>query len=541
MNGRLSRCIGTFLLVFGLVASAAQAQGNCDGFSKKHRLTKLGGTNSFSASASTVAELQAAFEANRDDIMFLLETQGLIDAAPAVFDAVRRGDVSERNLQRGESFKWMAYRYNGKPRVTDNRCVDTDDAYGVFELVVTLGDQPEKGECQLQATADCDFRSETASVDASGSSANVSVTMTGDGNTTTVIPSVGGGATWQGAMANPYNNPYTITASAKEGPKSPVRKLTFVIPKVCLNFALIGDEEAMMPAPGCSESVTLSCPVTAPSCSITVDNPNPWTGEDTEVRVSGAWPGNEIAVEVVDANGNTVAEPLLSPPFPNTVSFGKPGVYTLSGTATNEIGETATCSVEVSVDGRWTLRPLIHYADPASDMASVVHDAAPPSFQERSFFNADSGYGAEIALEYHINDRVGIEGRFSYSVFDSLFKFDIDTAWEMQSDDFGVMSLTVGPDFHLTPNSRMDFFVTPFIGYASVNGTEFTLLGRNFDLDFDNQFVWGVALGLDVPLGHATPWNLSFSARYQDLDADSDDYSVSLDPFFLGVGFAYDF
>ncbi|MBZ0110944.1 MAG: porin family protein [Thermoanaerobaculia bacterium] len=540
MNFRFARCIGTVFLTLGLVAAAAQAQGNCDGFSKKQRLTKLGGTNSFSTSVSTIAELQAAFEANRDDIMFLLETQGLIDAAPAVFDAVRRGDVTERNLNRGESFKWMAYRYKGKPRVTDNRCIDTDDGYGTFELVVTLGDQPEKGECLINATADCEFRSETASVDASGSSPGVSVTMSGDGNTTTVIPS-GAGPTWQGSMPSPYNNTYTFTASAKEGPKSPVRQLTFVIPKVCLNFALISDEEVMMPAPGCSESVTLSCPVTAPSCSITVDNENPWTGEDTDVRVSGTWPGNEIAVEVLDANGNTVAEPLLSPPFPNTVSFSKPGEYTLSGTATNEIGETATCTAGVSVDGRWTLRPLIHYADPGSDTASVVRAATPPFVQERSFFNADSGYGAEIALEYHINDRVGIEGRLSYSIFDSLMEFDIDTAWDMQNDDFGVMSLTVGPDFHLTPSSRVDFFVTPVVGYASVNGTSYNLLGRNFDLDFDNQFVWGVALGLDVPLGQATPWNLSFSARYQDLDAESDDYSVALDPFFLGAGFAYDF
>lgn len=537
MRLRMTTGLLALSLAVALSGGSALADDACEGHSKRQRLTKLGGPNAFGDAVDDLAALQSAFETRRDDIVFLLETQGLIDAAPGLFEAVREGRVTERNLDRGETFQWMAYSWKGKPKLTDNLCFDTDDAYGAWEVSVVLGEL-EPAQCQISATASCDFQNEMAMVDASGSSAGVKVVQDGGA---TLIANVADGSTWKGGMSDPYRKGHTYTAMADEGPEQEVRKITLVIPKVCFNISLASDEAVMMASPGCSESTSLSCPVTTPSCSIAVGNDNPWTNEDVEIGVTGEWPGNQMEVEVVDANGVTVAEPVFSAPYPNTVKFGRAGVYTLNGTATNEIGETATCSSQIGVDSRWTLRPLLHSASPDDDMVMRSQAAAPPAIQERTKFTTDNGQGLEAALEYHVNDRVGIEGRVSHTRFEGIFTFDIDDNWEMGDDDLTVTSLTVGPDFHLTPTSRLDLFLTPFLGYAKVGDLNYTLLGRSFNLDLDDQFTWGLALGLDVPLGEATPWNLSFSARYMDLEADAGTHTVGMDPLFIGAGFAYDF
>ena len=542
MKPTLLRILGvTALSVTLFIPGAIATDGSCDGVGKRQRLTKLGGPNAFGSATETVPDLQRAFETHRDDIVFLLETQGLIDAVPAVFEAVRNGEVVDRELRRGETFEWMAFRWQGKPKLTDNLCVDTTEDYAAFEITVTLGEQPAPAQCHVSASASCDFQNEQAMVDASGSSAGVSVAMSNGSSSTTILADAGSGTSWQGALDDPYRSTYTFTAEAGEGPEQAVRQITLVVPKVCMNIALIADEEVMVSAPGCSDSASLSCPVTTPSCSIASSNSNPWTREPTNIEVSGDWPGNQIAVEVQDAEGMTAMDPQIAGPFPAEASFSKPGSYTLLGTATNEIGETATCSTNVDVDGRWTLRPLFHYADPSSDRAHTEAPAPAPYLQQRGSLHADSGTGLELGLEYHVNDRIGVEGKLSYSTFDALFMFDIDDIWEMDDANFSVTSFTIGPDIHLMPEAKLDLFLTPFLGFSSLDGVDFNLIGVHTDVDFDSQFTWGVALGLDVPLGSATPWNLSFSARYMDLDADDRQYKIGLDPLFLGAGVAYDF
>ena len=107
-------CVVALGLAVALVAGPVTADDACQGHTKRQRLTKLGGPNAFGSAVNTMAELQQAFETRRDDIVFLLETQGLIDAAPGLFEAVREGRVVERNLNRGETFRWMAYRWTSK-------------------------------------------------------------------------------------------------------------------------------------------------------------------------------------------------------------------------------------------------------------------------------------------------------------------------------------------------------------------------------------------------------------------------------------------
>jgi outer membrane protein W len=472
-NGiRLSgTCLLGVGLLLGVMAPAlAQAQA-CDDPAVR-KVYRLGGANSFATSASTTEELVQRLEKDRAAYETVLAKHGVGHLIDPIIAAARSGSATERDIQKGETFEWMAYPV--PPPV-----------------------------CKVRAERSCD-ENRVIKVDASGSSKDVEVTV----GSKTVIQSGSSDRTWEGADDMPYET-VTVTARGR-------------------NTSAEGKSQT------CEDSVTLD-PCQPASCEISIVAEAD-AKESVQVDVSGH---GDVTVEVLNAAGEAVDDPVVAAPFPTEVSFGKPGKYTLRGTATNALGDTATCEAMIDVKPLWTFRGYFARIDPDDD-EDFRSSTRPDGVEERSSFAAGNGTGFGIAIERHFGHRLGLEAGLLYGEFDSHFMLDLDEAWGMDDDDIGVLGITFGPNFHLTPNSRADFYIGPFVGLMQLDDSSFTALGESLTTDFDDEFVWGLQAGLDIPFG-ASPWAFHLGALYMGLEASGNNASVDLDPLIFTAGLAYDF
>jgi outer membrane protein W len=340
-------------------------------------------------------------------------------------------------------------------------------------------------------------------VDASASSPGSRVMMAmGDGPAKEVISAGSSNLTWEGSDADPYLSEVTFTV--------------------------------MGPGDRCESSVTLEpCEAPEPYCSIETA-PQVKTGEQFAVAVEGH---KEINLQVADAAGNVM-------PFSESMSLKRPGAYTISGTAANEVGETATCTASVEVLPRWTFRPFLARINPDD---ARTHEAVirPNGVNERSDFNLDNDFGIGAELEYHFGPKIGLAAGLFYSEVEAHFMYDLDDLWGMDEDDVSMLLLTVGPNFHLTPDKRWDLYLQPFIGWADLGNATFNTLGETVTRKVDaDDFVFGLGLGLDIPFGPATPWAFNLGARYVDMPADIQgnfEREVNIDPLIFGAGLSYSF
>ena len=196
--------------------------------------------------------------------------------------------------------------------------------------------------------------------------------------------------------------------------------------------------------------------------------------------------------------------------------------------------ETASAMGDTS---RWTVRGFPLTVDVDDDELNT-NDGV-----ERTHFAFSGGNGFGGNVEYRMNDRFGLEAGLMVAQIESFFMYDSATEWLMDDDESSFMALTFGPNFHLTPNQKVDFYVGPFVGLAQFGDASYELNGVALDRvtrDFDSEFMFGVQLGLDVPLGQS-PWALHFGGLFMDLATGSDDGDVDLNPLIGTIGLAYNF
>ena len=178
-----------------------------------------------------------------------------------------------------------------------------------------------------------------------------------------------------------------------------------------------------------------------------------------------------------------------------------------------------------------------------------------------------SGPGAYLGVEFRLNDRLGIEAGVAW--------FELEASEQQAGVFFAseasvaltVVPVTVALDVHLTPQKRYDLYLAPKIGWAFFDEVELVTtfdfgpipfpglpglpvipgFGDTFVTRFrtDDQFVFGLRLGLDVPFGGGS-WAFSSSVEYTDMDLEIDAFgipvpAVALDPFSVGAGIAYRF
>ena len=180
----------------------------------------------------------------------------------------------------------------------------------------------------------------------------------------------------------------------------------------------------------------------------------------------------------------------------------------------------------------------------------------------------DSAPGFYVGVEKKLSERLGIEVGAAWTEFDQSIEQDLLFASVDISTQVQVVPVTVALDIHLTPGARSDFYIAPRIGYAffddmeidtdvSINFGGLSLPGfpsLNVDpginsilttsIGVEDQFIYGLRIGYDVPLGAAGAWIFSSSVDYTAIDLELEPASgvtTGLDPLAVGVGLAFRF
>ena len=530
---KMIRLVGIlFVLASGAFVSASAAQESaCSHIDVTRRIVRFGVHKVSSERANTLDDLRRLMEQHRTEFEGVLNDEGLGHLIDGLYEAVQTGQgVTERTLEQGESYDWMASRREGKVVTSGPVCLETVQTYEGYEIKVTVESiEPAQARCSLRANGSC--ADGTLSVDASGSSDGVSVTMSGNGESASLLS--GGAKTWSGSFDNRYHSDYTFTATAQASGSRTVTTHTFVVPKICLNLSYVGEPEVVEEqlADSCMDSARVDrCVTEIPSCRIELTPSVARTNTDVQVGVSGHWDGanpDGFLVAITGPDG----QPFDSLTKAETVIFPRPGTYTLTGTAINEAGDTASCSAEIVVDPRLTVRGFgVGIRPDAGSLRTVSPIAGGQEFTE---LELDSGYGVGGDIEFHQSARLGLMASLIVGRMESLVEYDVCCVWEMAEEDLQFLSLTVGPNIHLTPGKRADLYFGPFVGFVSLGGGSFNLPSKNIRIDLGSELAVGLLLGLDIPLGAHRIWGLHFGARYYDLKTGGLDVNPFLKEFGL--------
>ena len=537
---------------FAAVPEAVAQETVCEGYNKKQTIGRLGGPTAFTKTpVSSPEDLHQQLVAHRAEIEGIMAEQGLGHLTDALYAAVESGEgLSERNLERGEVFDWMTFRKRSGPLAFGPMCVAAKKAYSAYEIEVTeVEEHPAKAMCSLKASGGACVEDKMR-VDAGGSSKGVTVKMMGPGGTRSIIS--GGGTTWEGLPSAPGS--YTFSAEAEARGTKKVTTYTFVIPKICLNLAYKGMRTEEMPGEldTCSADASLKVADCEVSLSVSADPAEVKRRESLQVDVSGIYDSVTVtfededgnAAEARDAEGNAISELKDS----GAISFRKAGTYVIKGTAARCQDLPAQCAKQATDEATievtksaWTARFFGLRLDPDDDSINrqIVR---PDGLSERSVLSLDGGVGGGAGLEYHFNDRVGLEGTVLYVPFGSKLFFDLGIDWAEDEDDVEMLAFLIGPNFHLTPNKNVDFYIGPFVGIADLGSTSYRVLGELQRRSLDADTVFGVQLGLDIPFGESG-WAVHLGARYIDMsiEVEEDGPEIAADPLGFEAGFAYSF
>lgn len=553
--------IALLMVLAPTLSAPVEAQGPvCEGYSGKSLIRGFGGPARFSKQPVTSPDdLLRFLRDHESEVRSVMESQGVGDLTDDLLHAVETGQgLSERNVRPGEKYEWMAFRKKGQPVVIENTCFSprkgkTYDAY-VVELYEE--GEPTGPECNQVTTTHYDFvmpkicvnlaltnvRRETEtlppipppvceltasrsgdpsrqiSVDATGSSEEVAVTLDGE----TILPAGASPKTWSGRDENPYQEVVAVARGENQDRCGRTQR--------------------------CEETVRLE-PYVRPSCVITIDPEGELSaGQDFTLNVDGDWRANGLEVTV--RRGDRVVREIShdsTGPLSEEMSL-RPGDYVIEGVATNVIDDEATCQAEVAVRSRWKIRPHATYWDLDDDLIMFTGTNAVGA-PVREKFQLGDGFGFGVGLEYYFTDRVGLEGELEVAEIDSTFLFDLGNDWELDEDDAETFGLFLGPNFHLTPNRNVDFYLGPLVGLVDVGSVDFETLGVNTEASVDSEFVWGARVGLDVPFAAESPWAFNASARWLDFSPEItlsnsaivETFDRDVDPITLSVGLAYSF
>jgi outer membrane protein W len=230
------------------------------------------------------------------------------------------------------------------------------------------------------------------------------------------------------------------------------------------------------------------------------------------------------------------------------------GTYTVELTADDgvcpENKATASATVAVAPFGdtaRWTFRAFGAYVRASADSAERLSSTATDYRQKINLGAHHGGFGA--GFEYrplHVCDlsRWGIALDAISSELDSHLLADRSNAWGRAQDSVSFTPVLLSLNYHLTPGKPVDVFLGPSIGYAFLDSVTFNTLGTSYREKFDDDFTYGVNLGIDVPFG--TEHNYAFTAGLRQLflkakGSGTLSHSFDVNPTIATAGFAFRF
>jgi len=501
-------------------------------------------------SPRTLAELKdlfARFETDLREIIELGGWEGNPDDLFATLRSAQEGDgtVTRRQVQQGETFKWMAYRRNGEPAVIRNPRWAAKKPYDAWEIKVdsngatstfviplncmnlALDKVEPMPSMQCNLTASFDAAADLITVTGRTNAKNFDITSIqvpgGEGNMNDLKSAGDMKWTYQ-PMADGL---YRFNAQAGSGKRS----------STCSAEVNVRREKA-----ACAIDVT----VDPDTHMMTVQA----TGVTGEFEFAGLTlpDGSTAGADAFESAGDRRWTYDASESLPK-----KPGDYTykFNGSATHR-GSDATCDKIVVVtreapDYRWVVRGLYGRVHPTGDRDEISGPVAVPfeSGIEQTQLWAKDGNGFGFDVEYMVNPNFGVEFTALFADTEFHFMYDTDTVWLMGSEDEDYRQYTLGGNYHFTPNSRVDFFAGAFLAYIDYGSAEFTVGDppREFVFDFDDDVGFGLNAGIDVPFKVGSPWIFTVGVNYIFTSADDNnsDLSPNIDPLIGTIGIGYRF
>ena len=162
----------------------------------------------------------------------------------------------------------------------------------------------------------------------------------------------------------------------------------------------------------------------------------------------------------------------------------------------------------------------------------------------------DWGGGVGLNAEYRFSRHLGIDlGVLAGAGVDIAARtVEVGQRTMVVYDTVTFTPLTTGLDIHLTPESRVDVYLCPSVAWVQYGGLTVTAdsaVGTTTEVDFDDDFVGALALGLGVPFGNGH-WSFEANATYMEGSMSGSarngsrldrDYDMTL----FKVGFGYRF
>ena len=538
--------LAVFLLQGAFAVGAWAQEEGCGGGDRVRSVIVWGSpATAFSREpTTTLEELKVKFEALRADYEVVLRQAGWEGDPEDLFAAVRNaqegsGAVTFRSAPQGTKFEWMAYRRRGKPACVKDIVWVALDPFPAWQIVVesrgveytfvapqaclNLGLEGAREvpppTCHLNAS----FDPETDTITGTGSSDASDfriIAVDGPGASLQKLQSAGSGR-WTLRPIADGTFRFSARATAASGRQSECGATVNVVRK---------KPELQLTA------------IAAPDTNLITIDANGSIGEVvlTGLTLPDGSSGDLGAIQ-------PTTDPLKWTYDPSDSLGRKAGdyPYTFAGVA-RLFGQEDTGQASVSINvlerrGRWILRGFLATVDASDDFRT--EGSNPSGLGERTNLLLGSGSGFGFALEYLINDRLGVEGTLLLADLDSDFIFDLGQDWGMDEDELGFTPLSVGLNYHLTPDRRADLYIGPFVALVQYDDVDFNALGQQFNREFDDEFTFGVNVGLDVPFGSETPWAFAGSLKYLAATAEGDNFDgeLDVDPLIVTAGIAYRF
>lgn len=183
---------------------------------------------------------------------------------------------------------------------------------------------------------------------------------------------------------------------------------------------------------------------------------------------------------------------------------------------------------------QWTLRGHAAWVSPTDEQVA----------SDGSIFSMDDGTGFGLDLEYRATRRLGIElGAFAADL-DGRFRLDAGGLALDDTESIGMTSYSLGLTYHFAPGDRVDLHAGPFAAMSAYDDVIFlSEAGLREKRSFDDDYGFGLKVGIDVALRPGGAWALSASARYllTILEAEESGNDLDLDPLILTAGLTYRF
>lgn len=128
----------------------------------------------------------------------------------------------------------------------------------------------------------------------------------------------------------------------------------------------------------------------------------------------------------------------------------------------------------------------------------------------------DTTVGVGWAVEYRLNDLIGIEAAAAYAKTP-----DIDYESNGSSTEIGegpaISPIQLAVNFHLLTTEKWDLYAGPRIAFVSFGDFDLNVDGQRINYNVDDEFGWGATVGASYQVGNG-PISLIAELSYLDVE-----------------------